>query len=137
MASTLLNVPLPPKGRIEPLRRPSRAFPGGFAGAQGDRVWKPEELALLGTMPDPVVAHEGGRIGRMDIGDAGQGRLIGPPGCFARTRFGPLEGHVALVELLTALRREFLPELEVSDDGGYWETRDVAELARSHAQVRR
>jgi hypothetical protein len=35
---------------------------------------------------------------------------------------------VLLVELLTALKVEFLPNLEVSDEGGYWERRDVGEL---------
>src|SRR5438067_39966 len=47
-----------------------------------------------------------------------------------KTQFGPLEGHVALIEMFTALKSEFLPDLEVSDEGGYWETRDLAELAR-------
>src|SRR5262249_54433295 len=42
--------------------------------------------------------------------------------------FGPLEGHVALVEMFAALKRDFLPDLEVSDEGGYWETRDLPEL---------
>src|SRR5205823_206009 len=37
-----------------------------------------------------------------------------------KTQFGPVEGHVALVEMLAALKREFLPDLEVSDEGGYW-----------------
>ena len=37
---------------------------------------------------------------------------------------------MTLIELLSALKREFLPDLEVSDDGGYWETRDLAELVR-------
>ena len=32
--------------------------------------------------------------------------------------------------MFAALKREFLPDLEVSDEGGYWETRDLAELIR-------
>jgi hypothetical protein len=44
-----------------------------------------------------------------------------------------VEGHVALIEMLEALKREFLPDLEVSDDGGYWETHDLAELVRLRA----
>ena len=34
-----------------------------------------------------------------------------------KTQFGSVEGHVALVELLAASKREFIPDLEVSDEG--------------------
>jgi hypothetical protein len=45
-----------------------------------------------------------------------------------KTQFGPIEGHVALVELLRGIKREFMPDLEVMDEGGYWEERDVVKL---------
>jgi hypothetical protein len=77
-----------------------------------------------------LLSPEGWLIGLLDIQDAEEGRLKEPPWCFVKTQFGPVEGHVALVEMLAALKREFLPDLEVSDDGGYWETRDLAELVR-------
>jgi hypothetical protein len=52
----------PPAGQIEPKRRAPRPFPGQLKGPQGGRVWKPEELALLGTVPDrEVVARLGSR----------------------------------------------------------------------------
>jgi hypothetical protein len=38
--------------------------------------------------------------------------------------------------MFTALRREFLPDLEVSDEGGYYETRDLAELRRRFSFLR-
>jgi transcriptional regulator with XRE-family HTH domain len=61
-AAARLNLPLPLVGRIEPLRRAPRPFPGGLKGPQGGRVWRPEELALLGTVPDrEVVARLGTR----------------------------------------------------------------------------
>jgi hypothetical protein len=61
-AAARLNLPLPPAGRIEPKRRAPRPFPGGLKGLQGGRVRKPEELALLGTVPDrEVVARLGTR----------------------------------------------------------------------------
>lgn len=95
---------------------------------------------LLNLAPgqEPVsmlVSPEGWLVGLVDVRDAERGRLTEPPWCFTKTQFGPLEGHVAVVELLAALRREFLPDLEVSDEGGYWETRDLAELARRHSRV--
>jgi hypothetical protein len=48
-----------------------------------------------------------------------------------------VEGHVALVEMLAALKREFMPDLEVSDEGGYWETRDLSALTRNMARVQK
>ncbi len=82
-----------------------------------------------------LLSPEGWLIGLTDIKDAENGRLKEPSWCFTKTQFGPIEGHVALVELLAALKREFLPDLEISDDGGYWETRDLAELIRNHAMT--
>ena len=66
----------------------------------------------------------------LEIEEAERGELTEPPWCFCKTQFGSVTGHVAVVELLAAIRKEFLPNLEVSDEGGYWETRDVAEVAR-------
>jgi hypothetical protein len=80
-----------------------------------------------------LVAPEGWLINLTEIEDAEVGRLIEPPWCFVKTQFGPVEGHVAFVEMFAALKREFLPDLEVSDDGGYWETRDFDALVRNRA----
>jgi hypothetical protein len=80
-----------------------------------------------------LVSPEGWLIGLTEIKDAEEGRLTEPPWCFVKTQFGSIEGHVALVEILAALKREFLSDLEVSDDGGYWETRDLAELVRKRS----
>ena len=93
---------------------------------------------ILGLAPGQestslLLSPEGWLIGLTDIKDAEDGRLKEPPWCFIKTQFGPVEGHVALVEMLAALKREFLPDLEVSDDGGYWETRDLAELVRKRS----
>jgi hypothetical protein len=75
-----------------------------------------------------LISPEGWLIHHMEIEDAEKGRLIEPSWCWVKTQFGPLEGHVALVELLSALKAEFLPNLKVSDEGGYWERRDLSEL---------
>ena len=66
-----------------------------------------------------LISPEGWLINLFEIEDAEKGRLAEPPWCFVKTQFGPVEGHVALVEMLTALQREFFPNLEVSDEGGY------------------
>jgi hypothetical protein len=82
-----------------------------------------------------LVSPEGWLVGLIDIEDAELGRLSEPPWCFTKTQFGPLEGHVALVEMLEALRREFIPDLEISDDGGYHPKRDLAELVRNRSLI--
>jgi hypothetical protein len=82
-----------------------------------------------------LLSPEGWLIGLADIADAERGRLPEPPWRFTKTQFGPLEAHVALVEMFAVLRGEFLADLEVSDEGGYWETRNLAELARRRSLV--
>ncbi len=83
-----------------------------------------------------LVAPEGWLIGLMEIEVAEQGRLTEPPWCFVKTQFGPIEGHVALMEIFAALKHEFIPELEVSDEGGYWETRDLARLSKNFTTLK-
>jgi hypothetical protein len=75
-----------------------------------------------------LISPEGWLINLFEIEEAEKGQLAEPSWCFVKTQFGPIEGHVALVELLDVLKREFIPNLEVSDDGGYWETRDLPGL---------
>jgi hypothetical protein len=83
-----------------------------------------------------LLSPEGWLIGLVDIEDAERGQLTGPPWCFTKTQFGPLEGHVALAEMLSELRREFLPDLEVTDEGGYYETRDLWQLQQRFSLMR-
>jgi hypothetical protein len=80
-----------------------------------------------------LISPEGWLIGLTDIEDAEESKLETMPWCFVKTQFGTLEGHVALVEMFTALKAEFFPGLEVRDEGDYWETRDVDALARKLA----
>jgi hypothetical protein len=75
-----------------------------------------------------LISPEGWLIGALEIEDAERGALSEKPWCSVKTQFGPIEGHVALVELLTGLKKEFMPDLEVMDEGGYWERRDLGEL---------
>jgi hypothetical protein len=82
-----------------------------------------------------LVSPEGWLIGLFQIKDAERGLIEEPPWCRVKTQFGPVEAHVALVELLRALDEEFLAELEVSDEGEYWESRDLPGLIEKHAFV--
>jgi hypothetical protein len=82
-----------------------------------------------------LVSPEGWLISLFDIEEAEKGTLAVPSFCFVKTQFGTIEGHVALVEMLTLLKREFLPDLEVSDEGEYWETRNLKTLVARFRQV--
>lgn len=75
-----------------------------------------------------LISPEGWFVNLFEIEDAEKGKLAEPSWCFVKTQFGPIEGHVALVELLDAIKKEFAPNLEVEDEGGYWKNRDVSEL---------
>jgi hypothetical protein len=75
-----------------------------------------------------LISPEGWLINLCEIEEAEKGQIDGPPWCFVKTQYGPIEGHVALVELLDVLKREFIPSLEVRDEGDYWETRDLPGL---------
>jgi hypothetical protein len=75
-----------------------------------------------------LISPEGWFIGPMEIEAAEKSMLTEPPWCWVKTQFGPIEGHVALVELLAGIKKEFAPDLEVMDEGDYWECRDLARL---------
>ncbi len=78
-----------------------------------------------------LISPEGWLINLTEIEAAENGELREPPWCFVKTQFGPVEGHVAMVELLACHKNEFIPNLEVHDEGDYYESRDVDALRRS------
>ena len=82
-----------------------------------------------------LVAPEGPLIPLSEIPAAETGALKERPWVSVRTHFAPLEAHVMLVELLDALRKKYLPDLEVRDEGAYWETRDLEQLRRKRSQA--
>jgi len=47
-----------------------------------------------------------------------------------KTQFSPLETHMTIVKIMQYLKKHYVGNLEVHDDGGYWETGDVQELRR-------
>ena len=47
-----------------------------------------------------------------------------------KTQFSSPERHVWLVGLLRYVRKHFISNLEVHDDGGYWDTDNLTELRR-------
>ena len=49
---------------------------------------------------------------------------------FTKTQFSSPERHVWIVGLLRYVQKHYVSNLEVHDDGGYWDTGDLAELRR-------
>jgi hypothetical protein len=54
---------------------------------------------------------------------------------FTKTQFAPLDIHISICELLALIRDNYFPNLQVEDEGEYWETRDPAHLAEKFAQL--
>lgn len=48
--------------------------------------------------------------------------------CFIKTQFGSVQDHIAIVHLLDAIKQRYCKNLEISDEGDYYETRDVQRL---------
>ena len=58
-----------------------------------------------------LFSPEGWLINLFEIEAAEKGQLGEPPWCFVKTQFGSVEGHVALVELLTLIAAWACPAL--------------------------
>jgi hypothetical protein len=54
-----------------------------------------------------------------------------------KTQFAPIETHIAIVKLLQYVKRRYVANLEVYDDGGYWGSGDVHELQRRIDSINR
>ena len=47
-----------------------------------------------------------------------------------KTQFADCSDHIWLIGLLRYIQREYIPSIEVTDEGGYWESNDASELKR-------
>ncbi len=63
-----------------------------------------------------------------DPGSARDGDTIA-----VKTQFAPPEAHIQIIELLRELKQRFIADLEVMDEGEYWETEDRDLLERKMA----
>ncbi len=117
-------------GALTPGPSPDQPSVGARRGENMQRVVRGVTLDLFPGQETTslLISPEGWLLGLLEIEAAEKGELTEPPLCWVKTQFGPVEGHVALVEIFAALKREFLPDLEVNDEGEYWETRNLARL---------
>ena len=49
---------------------------------------------------------------------------------WVKTQFAPVDIHISIIKLLDLLKHKYVPDLEVMDEGGYWESRDRAKLIK-------
>ena len=80
-----------------------------------------------------IVSPEGHLTPLFQIEEAEQSAFAEPPCCFVKTQFGSILGHVAIVHLLEALKEQYVSNLEISDEGEYYETRDLQNLRHKQA----
>ncbi len=50
-----------------------------------------------------------------------------------KTQFGPIEAHISIIEILDILKKRYMTNLEVTDEGDYWTSRDRELLAEKRA----
>lgn len=77
-----------------------------------------------------LLSPEGHFIPLFEIESAKQAPVEQPPYCFVKTQYGTPLSHVCVVLLLKTIRERFAANLEVIDEGGYWETSDFQALVR-------
>jgi hypothetical protein len=98
-----------------------------------DRVLRGVILNLapgLGTV-GLLVSPEGWLVPLDAVEAAEAGRMAARPWVACPARFATVEAHAMLVVLLETLRREFFPDLEIEDGGGYAGGHDLGALLRA------
>ena len=82
-----------------------------------------ETLSLL-------VSPEGHLTPLFQIEDAEKQPFHAPPYCSVKTQFGSIQGHVAVVLLLDALKQRYCTNMKITDESGYAENRNITDLKR-------
>ncbi len=77
-----------------------------------------------------LISPEGDLTPLFQIEEAEKAPFDEPPSCFVKTQFGSLEGHIAIVHLLDAIQQRYCSNLKVTDEGEYYEKRDIQQLAQ-------
>ena len=54
---------------------------------------------------------------------------------FVKTRYAPVDVHIAIVKLFRHLKERYFAEFKVDDDSGYWETGERQEFVKHHPCV--
>ena len=123
------------RGTVDDLERieemEDRVVDLAFALGGRATVWRSyadhdPERVVRGVMIDMAPGHEtlgllvspeGHLTPLWQIEEAEKTPFDKPPDCFVKTQFGSIQGHVAIVHLLDALRQSYCSNLEASDEG--------------------
>lgn len=54
---------------------------------------------------------------------------------FCKTQFADIEAHIAIIEVLDTLKKKYVSDLTVTDEGDYWERRDRRILAEQRIRL--
>lgn len=52
-----------------------------------------------------------------------------------KTQFGSIDAHIRIIELLDLLKKKYITNLTVNDEGAYWESRDRRVLAEKRVAL--
>lgn len=77
-----------------------------------------------------LISPEGHLTPLFQIEEAEKAPFDEPPYCFVKTQFGMPLGHVAIILVLDALKQKYFSNLNITDEGGFYETRDFNELCK-------
>ena len=50
-----------------------------------------------------------------------------------KTQFGSIDAHIHIIDLFDVLKKRYITDLVINDEGGYWESRDYKLLAEKRA----
>jgi hypothetical protein len=71
------------------------------------------------AMPMSVVMYNEGSIAKNNVWN------------FIKTQFAPPDVHISIIKLLKYLKKRYIPDLDVMDEGGYWDNEDKASLVEN------
>jgi len=142
-----MSVTIHYRGKLDQLSRvedlEDRVLELALAMGGTGRVWRstaggaPERMfrgIVLNLVPGQeatslIISPEGWLLGLHDLEVAGLRGLSSPPWVQVKTGLGSMEGHVALIEMFRELKRQFVSDLDVQDETGYWDSGDGLRLA--------
>ncbi|MFQ5603926.1 MAG: hypothetical protein ACE5HS_11720 [bacterium] len=55
--------------------------------------------------------------------------------CIVKTQFAPPDVHISIIKLLKYLKKRYIHDLEVIDEGEYWESENTEELIKKIALI--
>jgi len=82
-----------------------------------------------------LVSPEGHLINMFEIEQAEKRPLDEPPYCFVTSQFGSVQGHIAIVYLLDALKDKYISNLDVNDESDFYQHRDPIVLSQKIKQL--